>query len=192
MVITYYCSGSALYSAFTAAYRALRPSATPWSLLQLHRNHHNNNCNNCTAIMIINIWCPITTNINTQGEFLLQKSAPSRTPSLPFPFLVRENHFWKVPCVFGHGHCSKRGECKSLLVVFGHFFAHSLMRIFLLRGRGGQNSYQDILWHIFIDEPPNSNGILLFTVNGKHRAQKKCPRVPIWQRGGVKAIWAIT
>ena len=53
-----------------------------------------------------------------------------------------------MPCVIGH--CSKRGECKSLLVVFGHFFAHGLMHIFLLRGRGGGRTLTRMFRGIFL------------------------------------------
>ena len=110
ILIIYCCSGSALYSAFTAAYRALRPSATPWSHLQLHHNHHNNNCNNCTALMISNICGPPLI-FTLRGSFCFKRAPhPER---LPCP-----SHSWLgktllVKCLVYLGIARRGGSVKA-------------------------------------------------------------------------------
>ena len=118
ILIIYCCSGSALYSAFTAAYRALRPSATPWSHLQLHRNHHNNNCNNCTALMISNICGPPLI-FTLRGSFCFKRAPhPER---LPCP-----SHSWLgktllVKCLVYLGIARRGGSVKGCSYCLGTF-----------------------------------------------------------------------
>ena len=59
------------------------------------------------------------------------------------------------------------GGCRRIPEWFGAVFSpYSFGNFFLfIGGWGGQNSHQGVSGHIFIVEPPSSNGILLFPGN---------------------------